>query len=135
MAIAIIRLFLKSQLLDQRVWLDLHSGIGLGSMSPQQHQSVKHFSWKKLGYIPTLFPLHGGLPSKSLQRVYICIIYIYIDTYIEPAGRVSPLHPQTKTNSEDELRRRIPRRQIAPRRRIPPERRGLIYIYSSHTSL
>ena len=78
MAIALIRLFLKSQLLDQRVWLDLHSGIGLGSMSPQQHHSVKHFS-RKLGHIPILFPFHGGLPSKSLQRVYICILYIYIN--------------------------------------------------------
>ena len=37
--------------------------------------------------------------------------------------RVSLFHPQTKTISEDELRRRIPRRRIAPRRRTPPRRR------------
>ena len=43
--------------------------------------------------------------------------------YIEPAVRVRHFHPQMKTNSEDELRRRIPRRRIAPRGRIPPRRR------------
>ena len=56
--------------------------------------------------------------SAPLQADGICTPSRYIFyIYIEAAMRVSLFHPQTKTNSEDELRRRIPRKRIAPRRR------------------
>ena len=39
------------------------------------------------------------------------------------AVRVSTFHPQTKTNSEDEFSKQIPRRRMAPWRRFNPRRR------------
>jgi len=63
----------------------------------------------------------ASLLQNKAYVAYVYYIYTYIHTsiYIEAAVRVSLFHPQTKTNSEDELRRRIPRGRIPTRRRMP----------------
>ena len=64
--------------------------------------------------------------------IYIFLYLYFYYIFIEPAVRVSPFHPQTKTNSDEFLEGELPpegkfppedgfRRRIAPRRRIPPE--------------
>ena len=58
---------------------------------------------------------------QTLRFLRVLVLKVYI--YIEPAVRVRHFHPQTKTNSEDEFRRRISEDELncPPRTNSPPK--------------
>ena len=111
---------------------------GCGTADRRNAKATAGVAWLRRWQITGNFQRHWhGFSVQTRVYLYTCIdsiciyihihtclhvyIYIHLYMYIEAAMRVSLFHPQTKTNSEDELRRQVPEDELLSEDEFPPK--------------